>query len=699
MGFGGVNLEAGHFAWLLESGLSACALGAGLSALPGVRRAFRLWLGHVLAAFGSAALAAAAVVALVVGRTVAVASVQLVPWFQPMRFRVDGLSAVFLLLIGFVGAAGSLYALGYTAPAAHVGRSADSDATTVPSAALLGSMWNIFIAGMALVVLAGDALSFLFAWEVMSMVSFLLVVAEHRDSEVRHAGYFYAVMTHVGTAFLFGALLIPFALAGTFDFAGMRAVAAALPAGARDAMFVLACVGFGTKAGIVPLHVWLPRAHPAAPSHVSALMSGAMVKTAVYGMIRLALDVLGGGPAWWGWLLIGLGGISAAAGALYATQQSHLKRLLAYSTVENVGLLFMGIGATLLAVAHGQPALAGLALAAVLFHALSHAAFKSLAFMGAGAVLHSTATADMERLGGLIRRMPRTALLTLIGAVALAGLPPLSGFVGEWLSLQAFLRLAGAGWGLATGVGAMLAIAVIALAAGLAAAAALRLFGITFLGRPRSADVESAHDASPAMIAGMAIPCAAAIALGAVPAVALRPILTVVGDLLPGMPALGVTPFGLTVGAGGANPGAVLRSLSVPLTVVSLAALALLGLVLIRRRWPRWRYGTTWTCGIEPEARMQYTGAGFAKPILLMFRGVLLPVRTLRVDRSTHPLFPGEVHYQSEIQATTEQHLYQPLTKGVLALASRFRRFQTGSLQTYLLYLLLALVGALIAAR
>ncbi len=700
-------MEIDHLAWLLGLGFTTCALGAGLSLLPAVPARLRLRLAHGLAAVGAAALAAAAAGTLLTGLTPDLGQFPLLPNLGGLHLRLDALSAFFLLLIGGVGAAGSLYAIGYTA--GHQGTAAPA-----PAPALLGGMWNLFLISMAAVVMAADGLGFLLAWEAMSVVSFLLVVAEHHDPEVRRAGYFYVVMTHVGTAFLVGAFLSLYARTGSLDLAAFRAAAAGLPPGLRSGLFLLALVGFGTKAGLVPLHVWLPRAHPVAPSHVSALMSGVMVKTAVYGLLRFTLDVLGGGPPWWGGLLVTVAGISAVTGVLYATQQSHLKRLLAYSTVENVGLLCMGIGAALLARAGSQWDLSALALTAVLFHAVSHAAFKGLAFLCAGAVLHGAGTVDLERLGGLIRRMPQVALLFLTAALALAGLPPLSGFMGEWLTLHTFLHLAQTGPGLAERLGGLAALAAIALTAGLSAAMAVKAFGIAFLALPRSTGAAGAHEAPATMLAGMALPAAAVVWLGLLPGTALRLIRPVVTGLLPlapagqipgsgGLLATLTVPAAVTAGHAGrpvaAAAGASLEPLAVTAAMVVLAGLILAATLALAGGRLRRRRGMTWTCGIEPDARMEYTGAGFSKPILLMFRSLLHPVRTLRVDPSEHPLFPGRVHYQSELTAIFELYLYRPVTAAVMAAASRLRRLQTGSLQVYLLYLLLTAVALLVAAR
>jgi hydrogenase-4 component B len=428
-------------------------------------------------------------------------------------------------------------------------------------------------------------------------------------------------------------------------------------------------------------------------------MSGAMVKTAIYGLLRFSFDLLGTGPAWWGGLLVAAGAVSAVTGVLYATQQSHLKSLLAYSTVENVGLLVMGVGAGLLARSFGLGRIVVAALAAVLFHAMSHAAFKGLAFMGAGAVLKGSGTADMERLGGLLRRMPRAGALFLVAAMAVAGLPPLSGFIGEWLSLQTFLGLAVAGSSTAARLGAVAAVIAIALAAGLGAAAAVKAFGIAFLALPRSTQAEHAHDASPAMLAGMGLAALAVLGLGMLPGAVLRLASPVIRAAVPEFAGAPVPGSGHPLTWLSIGPGTDLRPLAAPGALLALAATALLVTYILGRGWPRWRRDITWTCGIEPGARMEYSGAGFSKPILLMFRGVLQPVRTLKVDPAAHPLFPGQVHYQSELKAVFEQRFYRPVTQAVMGAATRLRRLQTGSLQTYLLYLLVAAVGVIVAAR
>ncbi len=408
-------------------------------------------------------------------------------------FRLDALGAFFLGLVGLVAIPCAIYGVAYSE--AHEGRS---------SLRLLGAMLNLFLLTMSLVPCAGNVLTFLLMWEGMSLTSYFLVLTEPDEPDTIQAGGWYLAMTHAGLALLIAAFLLLAAGAVTTDFGDLRAAAPALSPAARNVVFLLALLGFGSKAGVIPLHVWLPRAHPAAPSHVSALMSGVMIKLGVYGLLRVGLDLLGGGPAWWGALLIGLGALSAIMGVLYALMENDLKRLLAYSSVENIGLIFIGLGTGFLFWSLKVAPAAFLALAAALYHALNHAAFKGLLFLGAGSVLHATHTRDMNQLGGLIRGLPWTAACFLTGSLAIAGLPPLNGFVSEWLLFQSLLPGIGSPVPLVAPL-MTLAVGVLALTGGLAAAAFVKAFGITFLAIPRSPAALHAHEAPLSMRIGMGI--------------------------------------------------------------------------------------------------------------------------------------------------------------------------------------------------
>ncbi len=405
------------------------------------------------------------------------------PWLGA-HFRLDALAAFFLAVVGLGAAAASLFALGY-------GRHEQAPGRVLP-------FFPAFLAGMSMVVLADDAFTFLVSWEFMSLSSWALVMAHHRVSDNIRAGYIYLIMASFGTL----ALLLAFGLLagpdGGYAFAEIRAAhpSAALAA----AVLILALVGAGSKAGLVPLHVWLPLAHPAAPSHVSALMSGVMTKVAVYGFVRIGFDLLGTPAWWWSMVVLALGGITAVMGVLYALMQHDLKRLLAYHTVENIGIIFIGLGLALAFKAHGMALAAALALTAGLLHVFNHSVFKSLLFFGAGAVLTATGERDMEHLGGLIHRMPQTAFAFLVGCAAISALPPLNGFVSEWLTFQAILLSPQLpSWGLKLLIPAVGAL--LALSAALAAACFVKAFGVTFLGRPRTPAAGRARETDPFSLA------------------------------------------------------------------------------------------------------------------------------------------------------------------------------------------------------
>ena len=422
-----------------------------------------------------------------------------------LGLRMDGLSAWFVLLLSSVAfpvvLAGVAYARAYDR---HGGPR-------------LAAATNLFLAAMQLVLLADGIYGFLLGWEVMALASYVLVVHEHATAGVRRAGFVYLGMTHIGAAFLLAGLLVLRAAGGGWEFSALRQ--AALEPPVRDLVFILALIGCATKAGVIPLHVWLPRAHPVAPSHVSALMSGVMLKVGIYGLVRISWDLLGGGPAWWGGLVLGLGLISAVLGVLYALMEHDLKRLLAFHSVENVGIVLIGVGTGQILAALGQPAGAALALGAGLFHALNHALFKALLFLGAGAVQQATGTRDLEEQGGLVRRMPQTAVLFLIGSAAISALPPLNGFASEWLTFQSLLAL-GRAAEVPLAVGAAVAAGLLGLTGALAAACFVKAFGVAFLGLPRSEHAAQAREAPWLLRAGMLLLALACVTLGLLPGLA-----------------------------------------------------------------------------------------------------------------------------------------------------------------------------------
>jgi formate hydrogenlyase subunit 3/multisubunit Na+/H+ antiporter MnhD subunit len=592
--------------------------------------------------------------------------------YGDLRVEVDPLSAFFLVPILVLSGAAALYGVEYLRP--YAGRKS------------LGVAWlafNLLVASMVVVVVARHALLFLLAWEVMALSSFFLVTFESEKESVREAGWIYLVATHLGTAFLFPFFLLFGVKAGTLDFSAFPAVAGALPGGAGLA-FALAVVGFGTKAGFMPLHVWLPEAHPAAPSHVSAVMSGVMIKTGVYGLLR-ALTFLGPPSPWWGWLLLGVGLVSGVLGILLALAQRDLKRLLAYSSVENVGIITVGVGLGVLGVAHGMPALAVLGLAGGLLHVLNHALFKGLLFLGAGVVLHGTGTRDLEQLGGLQRRMRWTGACFLVGALAICGLPPLNGFMGELLLYAGVLG--GATSPVAVvGLSSVVVLAGLALTGGLATACFTKVYGVVFLGEPRSDHAREAHEAGPAMRAAMLF-----LAAGCVLAALLAP--TLVG-LLQGV-------VGLVTGLGAAEVSVTLTRAAGWLAVavgVTVALLLVAGVVAgVRLNWLE-RRGTsltgTWDCGYAaPSARMQYTASSFADPLVSFFFPFL---RTRRTIREPMGYFPPVASLATHTPDLSRERLYGPAFLEVRSALARLHWLQGGGVHLYVLFVAITLVALLV---
>jgi hydrogenase-4 component B len=598
-------------------------------------------------------------------------------------FGIDRLSAFFIVVIAVGAIPTAVYAIGYTR---HY--------TGKHSLGAMGFAFNVFVLAMILVTLARNVLTFLALWEIMSLASYFLMITEHEREETLRAGWLYFVMTHAG----FAALLLGFLLlargTGIMDFAGLSAAAAKLEAPERNLIFVLLAFGFGSKAGVIPLHVWLPRAHPAAPSHVSALMSGVMIKLGVYGLVRVAFDWLGIGSPWWGGAMLIVGAVSGVLGVLYALVDSDLKRLLAYSSIENIGIIMLGLGAGMLFQASRLPGLAALALIAALYHTLNHAAFKTLLFMGAGAVLHATSTRNMEALGGLIKRMPQTALFFLIGSLAIAALPPFNGFISEWLTFQALLlsfQIPAHTVNLTFALG----IAALALTSGLAAACFVRAFGITFLALPRSEHAKGAREVSWTMRSAMALLALACMVFGVTPSLILAPLEATVFDLTAGHADMH---FRLTAIVANEEFGWV-----APLAI-GLGLVAFLLAIALALRWlganRHDRYYETWGCGRALQtARFEYTATAFANPFKRVFALLYRPVVRLDIDAHAESrYFVRTIAYYHERRLIFEEALYTPLLRLIQTLARGARVMQSGNVHGYLAYILVALVALLILA-
>ena len=594
-----------------------------------------------------------------------------VPWIG-LRLRLDALSAVFLAVINLGGAAACLYGLGY-------GRHEHAPGRVLP-------FFPAFLAGMNAVPLADDAFGFLFGWEFMSLASFALVVAHDREPQNVRAGYVYLVMAAFGTL----ALMLVFALLASGSGGGLAfdAMRASPPEGAAAALVLaLALMGAGSKAGLVPLHVWLPLAHPAAPSHVSALMSAVMTKVAVYGFVRIVFDLLGAPDWWWGIPVLAAGAIAAVMGVLQALLQDDIKRVLAYSTIENIGLIFVGLGLALAFSANGFPGAAALALTAALFHVFNHAAMKSLLFFGAGAVLTATGTRRMDALGGLLKRMPVTGLAMLVGAAAISALPPLNGFASEWLVFQAILLSPDLPvWGLKLLVPA--AGALLALAAALAAACFVRLYGIVFLGRPRTVAAASAQEVGGASRAAMVLLVGVCVLAGVLPGFVidtLQPAVTsLVGARMP--PQSGVAWLSII-------PVAESRSSYNGLLVLAFIALsALLAAAAIHRLASRAvRRAPAWDCGFpDPSPATQYSASSFAQPIRRVFARRLFAAREQVEMPPPGDLSPARLTLTERDPAWA--FLFTPLARAVEAVAERANRVQYLTIRQYLALVFGALV-------
>ncbi len=618
----------------------------------------------VIPLFGLAGLAAlAAGFAGLLQTDIATAELPLgLPWL-PWQLRLDHLSGFFLCIIGIVSLAVGLYGPAYVRGFEH-GRE---------SLAALGGFGGLFLAGMLLVVLANDAFLFMLAWELMSLSSYFLVAFHHDNPANRRAAFLYLLMAHVGgLAILLGyGVLASFGQGFGFD--AMRG-AELSPVWASVA-FTLAFVGFGMKAGLLPLHAWLPEAHPVAPSHISALMSGVMLKVAVYGFIRFVFDLIGDLYWQWGVTLLSIGSLSALMGVLLALMQNDLKRLLAYSSVENLGIIFMALGLSMIYLATDHPALGTLAFIAALYHALNHALFKSLLFFGAGAILHSTHERDLEQMGGLLRRMPWTGAFFLVGAISISALPPFNGFVSEWLIFQAALQA----WSLDSGVLRSLipiASAILALTGALVAATFVKLYGVAFLGQARSRHVRRARQVPVGMRVGQGLLALLCLLLGLIPTTLIglmEPIASqLFGGALPEAGAHGwlwLTPI-----------SAETASYSAPLTVLLIVAIAVVAKWgMTRRAVRRVRRCDPWDCGFAPPSpRMQYSSTAFAQPVRRVF-GLLF-----KIDEDLTPREDGQPRYLYKISDRTWPLVYLPVARVVELAARRVVRLQSGNVRLYL---------------
>ena len=645
--------------------------------------------------------------------------VELFSW----TIRITPLAAWFNLALGILGTAVSIYSFGYL-----------RDLEGRRNLGVLGFFYNILLLSLTLVFSAANVFFFLVAWEVMALSAWALVSFEHEKAATRRSAMVFLVMSHAGTGLLLIGFLILAQSSGSLEFEAFHRLASTLSPAQQASVFVLFFLGFGVKAGVIPIHVWLPQAHPVAPSNISALMSGIVIKSGIYGMALVFFDFFGVAPLWAGMVVLAAGVVSALLGVLYALMEHDLKRLLAYHSIENIGIILIGFGAGMLFNALGHPALAALALIAGLYHTLNHAIFKCLLFLGAGAVLQSTHTRNMEEMGGLIRRMPVTALCFLTGAVAISGLPPLNGFVSEWFTYQALL----AGFGSTQTLTRLvfpIAGALLALTAALAAACFVKAFGISFLALPRSENAGTARECSASMRAGMVILAALCVLLG-IGAAGFIPVFDSITAA-----ALGVRPGAtltlannLVLTAGTARGGTV-STVGIAALLILLGVLpALFWLVYYCTRessqsatifcgaglqpaadfqsawsvfrhpfgcgsaalWGRGRRrvtGPTWGCGLPGlTAANEYTATGFSKAFRMIFSVLYRPRREIQAEYEVSPYYPTAIRFESEIEPAFEKHFYDPFQASLMRAARRMRRVQAGSIHAYLAYIFVALI-------
>jgi hydrogenase-4 component B len=580
--------------------------------------------------------------------------------FANFSVGIDSLSAFFLIPLLILAVACSLYGPGYF-------RNHPADRSHWP-------FFGLLVAGMAMVLLARNAILFIVAWEVMSLSSFFLVITDKESPSSMRAGWIYLITAHVGTAFLM-CLFLMFAAGsgGSFDFSAWQVTQ--FGSTAANLLFLLALVGFGMKAGFIPFHIWLPLAHPSAPSHVSALMSGIMIKMGIYGILRV-LTLLGPYHPWWGGLLMGLGGVSGVLGVLFAIGQHDIKRLLAYHSVENIGIILLGIGVGVTGAAYGSPPIAFFGFAGGLLHVVNHSLFKGLLFLGAGSVLRQTGSGEIDRMGGLIKNMPGTALFFLIGSVAICGLPFFNGFISELMIYTAGIEGAVHGTNPALSFAGLAGVAALALIGGLAAACFTKVFGIVFLGAPRTGEAQATEDVPMPMLAAMGMLAVLCLFVGMASPLGLR-------FLTP--PTLLLAGPGVVAQTGYAS--SLMTTVSIILwSIVVVAGLAIILVrVLLGKRRPAART-VTWDCGyISPDASMQYTASSFAAPIVEEFRLPLAAHASVSTDDQLFPRSGWSFH--SGVEDWFLSKAYAPAVEAFDSLFERLRWFQNGRTGQYVLYI------------
>lgn len=635
--------------------------------------------------------------------------------FGALSLGVDTLSAFFLAVIGLVSLPVAVYSIGYLNAEHGVGKR---------RLHTFGALFNLLLLTLTMIVTAHDAILFLMAWEAMAFLSYLMVNFDYEDSHVIRSGFLMLAVSELGTIGIFIAFLLLYRGAGSFGYDALRTAAPALSLPLRSAVFLLAFAGFGAKAGVLPLQLWLPEAHPAAPSHISALLSAVIIKLGIYGMLRFLLDFLGGAasvPTWWGLTVLGVGAMTALVGILYSVVQNDLKRVLAYSSVENIGIILAGLGASLIFHAYHLTALSAIALIATLYHILNHAVYKGLLFLSAGSVNHATGTRELNKLGGLIRLMPWTTFFFVVAALSISAVPPFNGYISEWMLLESLLQ-SFAIPDILTKVIIALSGALLALTAGIAVTSFVRACGVTFLALPRSKEAASARESPLSMRAGMGFLAVSCLALGVLPTFVIPALDRVTAPLF-GVSVLnqvvpplftnhpGAYQLLVTLGGGlfsGIFPVNGLVVIAAPAfstidspSYLFLAELLLIGLVLLVLRAIRplgaTRRGRVWAGGIPRfTAAMTYTGMAYSNPLRLIFQSMFRSRSVTEMSAPAARQHEGRISYQQQIEPPFERVLYRPLVGAFARVTQWARVIQSGNLNQYIAYIFLIVLIILI---
>jgi len=600
-----------------------------------------------------------------------------------ISFNIDRLSAFFIFIITLIALVSSVYGIGY---AKHYYKKYSLGA--------LGFFYNFFILGMILVVSSCNAMFFLIVWEMMSLTSYFLVVFENKEKNNIKAGSLYFIMTHIGTAFIMIAFFLLYQYTGSFDFGVIKNNIDNVPVSAQNAIFFLTLIGFGTKAGIIPFHIWLPKAHPAAPSHVSALMSGVMIKTGIYMLIRIFMDIISEIPAWWGVVVLIVGCVSSVLGVLYALTEHDIKKLLAYHSIENIGIILLGFGSSLVFWSLNLEPLAIIALIAALFHTLNHAVFKALLFLGAGSVISQTHTRNIEKYGGLIKYMPQTAFFFLIGAMAISALPPFNGFFSEWMTFQSLftgIRTLNTGvqWVFIFAVGSL------ALTGGLAAACFVKAFGAMFLAKPRSEEAKHAKESGFSLRISMAVLAILCLIIG----VFSGSVVKIISDVVHGLSIFKTSgiPFSSNINVFRMNDDFAFISTPLIFIILLLTIACTFFTIYLLTKNRKVTLGRTWDCGTDLNGRMEITATGFSRSIIIIFKRILRPTKQNLIELDNNNAYIQKTNtVKLGIKDVYHTYFYYPIQEFFVKTSGYIKMIQSGNINAYVLYIFLILVALIL---